>query len=54
MLWARAFFAEMMALSGDTGAKPLLARHADALHLVEAGGDGVLRDFDTPESLEAV
>lgn len=54
VLWARGFFAEMMALTGDTGAKPLLARHADALHLLEAGGDAVLRDFDTPESLEAV
>ncbi len=54
VLWGRAFFAEMMALAGDTGARPLLARHADALHLLEAGDDGVLRDFDTPESLEAV
>lgn len=51
VLWGREFFAQMSALSGDTGAKPLLARHADRLHQVEAGTEAVLRDFDTPESL---
>jgi molybdenum cofactor cytidylyltransferase len=50
VLWDRRFFPEIAALSGDSGARVLLDRHADDLATVELG-DAVLRDFDTVESL---
>ncbi len=51
VLWDRAYIPEMMALSGDTGARALLRRHADTLAEVPMDDDAVLRDFDTPASL---
>jgi molybdenum cofactor cytidylyltransferase len=54
VLWARRFFAEMQALSGDTGAKPLMERHADLLCEVAMPSDAVLLDLDTPEALAAL
>ncbi len=52
VLWDRRFFAEMAALTGDTGARGLLLRHADSVAEVEVGSDSVLVDFDTPEAVE--
>lgn len=52
VLWGREFFAEMMAITGDVGARQLVGRHADRLIEVEVADDGVLRDFDTVESLK--
>lgn len=51
VLWGREFFAEIQALSGDRGARGLLARHASHLAAVPVTEDSVLRDFDTPEAL---
>jgi len=51
VLWDRGFIPEMMQLTGDTGARALLRRHADAIAEVAMDTDAVLRDFDTPESL---
>lgn len=51
VLWDRAFVAEMMALSGDTGARALLVQHAGAVCEVAVEDRGVLLDVDTPESL---
>ena len=51
VLWDRRFFAEIAALTGDGGARALLARHAEWVAEVELGSDAVLRDFDTVESL---
>jgi len=51
VLWDRAFFAEILSLSGDTGAHNLLRRHEEQVAEVEAGDDSVLRDFDTVDSL---
>jgi len=53
MVWGREFFAEMMQLTGDMGARQLVARHADRLVEVEVPDDGILRDFDTAESLKS-
>ena len=50
VLWDRRYFAAMAALTGDAGARALLRHHADAVVHVDAP-EGVLRDFDTPESL---
>ena len=51
VLWDRRFFPDILALTGDMGARALLQRHAEAVTEVELGDDAVLRDFDTAESL---
>jgi molybdenum cofactor cytidylyltransferase len=51
MLWDRRFFQEILEASGDAGARFLVARHMEAVHEVPMEEDGVLRDFDTPDSL---
>ena len=53
VLWARRFFSEIEALSGDVGAKDLIAAHEDAVCDLEADG-AVLRDIDTPDALAAL
>ena len=53
VLWDRRYFAQLSALEGDRGARPLLERQLDAVTTVELG-DPVLRDFDTAESLEPI
>ena len=53
VLWGREFFPEMMAITGDIGARQLVGRHADRLIEVEVADDGVLRDFDTVDSLKS-
>jgi molybdenum cofactor cytidylyltransferase len=52
VLWPRAFFPELLEVSGDTGARHMLARHEDALERVEIGAAAGL-DVDTPEALAA-
>jgi molybdenum cofactor cytidylyltransferase len=51
VLWDRSFVPEMMALSGDTGARALLRRHVDQVAELPLETDAVLRDFDTEASL---
>jgi molybdenum cofactor cytidylyltransferase len=53
VLWGRQFFAEMLELDGDAGARSLMASHADQLCEVEAGDDAPLADIDTSEALAA-
>lgn len=53
VLWGREFFPAMQRLAGDVGARHLVGRHADRLVEVEMPGDGVLRDFDTADTLAA-
>ena len=52
VLWSRVYFPELMALTGDTGARHLLAEHDDAVTSVEIG-PAVAVDVDTPEALKA-
>jgi molybdenum cofactor cytidylyltransferase len=52
VLWPRAFFPELMEVSGDTGARHILARHEDVLERVEIGL-AASTDVDTPEALSA-
>jgi molybdenum cofactor cytidylyltransferase len=52
MLWSRAFLPEMMAISGDVGARHLIGKHGERVFEVEMADDAVLRDFDTAESLK--
>ncbi|WP_372394846.1 molybdopterin-binding/glycosyltransferase family 2 protein [Azospirillum sp. HJ39] len=51
VLWDRAYFAEMAALAGDTGAKRLIGQHADRLCDVPVDDAGILYDVDTPDLL---
>ena len=51
MLWGRRWFADIAAITGDGGARLLLAARAEHAVEVEAGEDTVLRDFDTPDTL---
>ena len=48
VLWGRAYFPEMMRLSGDGGAKRLLEVHRARVIEVEASSDGIFADVDTP------
>ena len=51
VLWGSAYFAEMMQLTGDSGAKPLMARHEARLVEVEVATDAIFEDVDAPEDL---
>ena len=52
VLWSRAYFPELMALTGDSGARHLLAEHDEAVTVVEIGVEVAL-DVDTPDALKA-
>jgi molybdenum cofactor cytidylyltransferase len=54
MLWDRRFFPEILAISGDSGARFLVGKHNEAMVEVEMADDAVLRDFDTTESLSTL
>ncbi|MGH6833252.1 MAG: nucleotidyltransferase family protein [Methyloceanibacter sp.] len=51
VLWGAAYFAEMMRLGGDVGAKQLLAGQSERVTEVAAGSDGIFADVDTPSDL---
>jgi len=53
VLWSARYFAELQTLHGDVGARHLLAEHSEDVCEVSVSGDGVLRDIDTPEALDA-
>ncbi|WP_237051393.1 nucleotidyltransferase family protein [Magnetospirillum sp. ME-1] len=54
VLLARRFFAAMGELTGDKGARGLIARHAQAVAEIAMEDDGVLIDVDTPDALRAL
>jgi molybdenum cofactor cytidylyltransferase len=54
VLFSRRFLQELMALTGDEGARSLLARHPEDVAEIEAGSTTIFADFDTPESLAAL
>lgn len=54
VLFARAYFAEMLACEGDTGARPVLNANPDAIFEVEMESAAVLADADTPAAFEAL
>jgi len=51
VLWGAAFFGEIMAITGDTGAKGLIARHEDCVTEVATTSDGIFEDVDAPSDL---
>mgnify|MGYP000889337741 CR=1 FL=1 len=54
VLWGRSYFASLMALKGDVGAKHVLAENAEAVAEVETQTDAIFIDIDTPEALRAI
>ena len=53
VLWGRDWFAAMMDVKGDTGAKHLIGENADAVCEVPMPDDAALADIDTQAELEA-
>ena len=51
VLWSRRFFAELMTLDGDIGARHLIAKHSEAVAEVPVEGAGAFLDIDTPQAL---
>ncbi|WOF73994.1 molybdopterin-binding/glycosyltransferase family 2 protein [Parvibaculaceae bacterium PLY_AMNH_Bact1] len=51
VLWDASFFNDLLNLSGDVGAKALMAQNADLVSEVPFDDDAPLTDFDTPEAL---
>jgi molybdenum cofactor cytidylyltransferase len=54
VLIARAHFDELAQVSGDTGARPLLQKHRDAVFLVDATEFARPDDIDTREDYERI
>lgn len=54
VLWGRSYFAALMALRGDVGAKHVLAENAEAVAEVDAETDAIFIDIDTPDELTGV
>jgi molybdenum cofactor cytidylyltransferase len=54
VLWGSRYFPEMMALTGDFGAKPLMARHRAQIIEVEVATDSIFHDVDAPEDLARI
>jgi molybdenum cofactor cytidylyltransferase len=54
VLFARRFFAEIQAISGDMGARGLIGDYPDLVCEVPMPDDTVLTDVDTPEALAAL
>jgi molybdenum cofactor cytidylyltransferase len=51
VLLARPLFAELAGVSGDVGARDVVAAHPELVAEVEMENDGVLIDIDTPQAL---
>lgn len=51
VLLSRRFFAEMLRLKGDLGARALIGQHHDVVTEVEVESDAVLIDIDSPDKL---
>ena len=54
VLWSRRFFADLMAIEGDVGARNLIGRYGEAVAEVPVTGRAALVDVDTPEALRGV
>jgi len=54
VLISRALFEELAQITGDTGARPLIQRHRDAIHLVDVTAFSRPDDIDTREDYERI
>jgi molybdenum cofactor cytidylyltransferase len=53
VLWARRFFPDLMAVTGDVGARHVLNSYSEAVVEVPVQEEGAFLDVDTPEALRA-
>jgi molybdenum cofactor cytidylyltransferase len=51
VLWSSSYFAEIVQLNGDAGAKQLIAQHRSHVIEVPVRSDGIFVDVDTPADL---
>jgi len=51
VLFARRYFAEIQAISGDVGARHLIGEYPEAVAEVPMADDAILQDIDTPDAL---
>ena len=51
LLWGARYFPEMMVISGDMGAKPLMANYLEHVVEVPINSDGIFADIDTTSQL---
>jgi molybdenum cofactor cytidylyltransferase len=51
VLLAKSLFPELSSVSGDIGARDLIAAHPELVAEVEMESDAVLTDIDTPQAL---
>ena len=54
VLWPRRYFAELLQLQGDAGARRLIAEHRGRVREVQVGSDAIFADVDTPEALAEI
>jgi molybdenum cofactor cytidylyltransferase len=54
VVWSRRFFADLAALTGDVGARGLIAAYSEAIAEVPATDAAAFTDIDTPDALDAV
>lgn len=52
VLWPRRYFADMMAIAGDTGARGLLEQYANEVRSVPFPSASIFADVDTPATIE--
>ena len=52
VLFDRKYFPDLMAISGDIGARNVIARHAQLVCEVEADDDAPMIDLDTPDDVQ--
>ncbi|MDC0607010.1 NTP transferase domain-containing protein, partial [bacterium] len=51
VLWGKAFFPELVSMSGDSGGRQLLDDHQAVQNLVQCDDPAILRDVDTADAL---
>lgn len=54
VLWGQEHFVDLMALTGDRGARSLIESRRDQIVEIAVTHDGILLDADTPEALEEI
>ena len=54
VVWSRRFFSDLSTLTGDVGARGLIASYPEAVVEVAMADDAALIDIDTPDALDAV
>jgi molybdenum cofactor cytidylyltransferase len=54
VVWSRRFFNDLMAITGDVGARHLIGSYAEAVAEVTVAGPAALTDVDTPDALSAL